>query len=211
MGLQNWEWALRVGIPPNYLDQTSSPPQAISYIGQLILWRWEELMPAKKKTDWQHDVSRFGSGKSADKVFWRELSQKKVGLYGYSVSTSADPIALARHPWSLKKNEFDSALSSVQDGNVPTIPDDREHVSAVLAIISGVSAVGAAGAASTVVGAPAAPVLATISGLSGGAAAIVAGASDRVDVAHGRAFQAHIKQFRDIYIREADYRKREVG
>ena len=212
MGFQNWEWAVRVGIPPTFLDQTWSPQVGIAYIGQLILRRWEEIMTVKRKIDWEADAYRFASGrvKGPQPLFWRELLHKKMGLYGYHQSVSADPIALARHPWALKKNEFDSALSAVQDGNVPTVPDDRSHVSAVLGVISGVSAAAAVGTAATGIGAPATPFLGAISGLSGGLAGITAGVTDRIDAAHSDAFKAHIQQFRAIYAKEADYRRREV-
>ena len=209
--LQNWKWVVRVGIPPNYLDQTWSPNIGIAYIGQLILWRWEEVMTTKRKIDWETQAFRFATGKGPQPLFWRQLIQKKVGLYGYHESVSADPIAIARHPWALKKNEFDSALSAVQDGNVPSVPDDRAHVSAVLGVISGAFAMAAVGTTATGIGAPASIVLTTISGLAGGALGLTSNLADLVDSSHSDAFKSNIKQFRAIYANEAGYRKREVA
>ena len=65
--------------------------------------------------------------------------------------------------------------------------------------------------AATGIGAPAAPVFGTISGLTGFAAAITVGVTDVVDSVHSDAFKAHVQQFRAIYAKEADYRKREVA
>ena len=167
-------------------------------------------MTPKLKGEWGYNVKRLATGRGNDKLFWRELDTKKVGLYGYHESISADPIALLRHPWSLKKNEFDSALQAVQDGNIPTLPDDREHVSAVLGAIAGVTGAAAVGAATSGIGAAAAPVLGGISAVTGGAAGAIAGVGDKIDNFHIDAFKSHIVQFRSIYATEAGYRRREA-
>ena len=210
MSSQNWEWAVRVGISPNYLHQTWSPEIGISYIRQPILWRWEEVMTVKRKIDWQWQAYRFASGRvhGPQPLFWRELLHKKIGLFGYHNDISADPIALARHPWSLKKHEFEAAFSAVEDGNVPTVPDDRAHVSAVLTAIGGMAALAGTGAALTGVGAPAAPAFGVVAFGAGVGAAAVGLPTSVADYFHAEAFKAHMPQLRGVYAREAGYWKR---
>lgn len=211
MSLQPFEWAIRVGIAPGFLDQTGAPALAVSYIGKLLLWRWDEVMGDQQKVAWEREVQALGSGVGRDKFFWRELDHKKVGLYGYHQDSDADPMALATHPWALKKHEFEDAMSAIQDGNVPTnIPDDRTHVSAVLGVIAGVATAGAAGSLATGILAPAAPVLGTIATATGSAGGILAGVTDYLDGKHADRIKSRIVQFRDVYTREASYRKREA-
>ena len=207
--LQNWEWANRIGIMQNLFD-AAQPDLRVKYMAMLTLWRWPSF---NKRSEWNHDVDGLANASSGDRAqFWRELRHKKYGLYGSGVSTDADPMALVRHPWSLKTHEFKEAYAQiVEDQSIPNnIPDDRTRYSSTLGLIG--AGVGAVGGAVALTGAGAVPGgLIALGGTAIGATgAGLDMAMDRREDSEKKKITGNMLAYVAIYKLEADRRMREI-
>ena len=211
MPLSPEESSLRVGIDPSLISQTGSVPEAVGCIGLLILWRYVEIMSREMRIKWDVYVSLRASGRGPKTLFWRELWHKKNGLYSGNDMLDCDPMALVRHPWTLKQVEFASALASIQDGSVPSQPDERDHIAANMASAGTILGGAAALMMVTPLTAPAAPVVGAAAGAIGGTGEAINFGRRVVDDAQTSRIKSQMKQYQAIYKREEMYRAREVG
>ena len=122
-----------------------------------------------------------------------------------------DPMALVRHLWTLKQGEFASALASIQDGSVPSQPDERDHIAANMASAGTILGGAAALMMVTPLTAPAAPLVGAAAGAIGGTGEAINFGRRAVDDAQTSRIKSQMKQYQAIYKREEMYRAREVG
>ena len=211
MPLSTEDWFSRVGIVAAMSGSLVSTDTAVQRIKEFTLWRYPRVMTDDRKLAWMKFVwprIQRQDAKSAgahEWAFWYALYQKKFGLYGQGWDDAAPPEKLIRHPFSLRSAEFDQARDSIlKDAAFPTnVPDDRYRVSIVTTTVGGIGA-----GVATLAGA------ATLA-VAGGAVAIVSGGvSGRVALnsfLEQRRVEHQMGEFQEIYRREDDYRRREVG
>lgn len=205
------ECSLRIGIDPTLISQTGSVHEAVACIGLLILWRYDEIMTRDMHIKWDLYVLRTAGGQGPKSLFWRELRHKKFGLYSGNDQIDCDPMALVRHPWSLKQNEFESALASIEEGKVPQQLDERDHIAANLSSAGTILGAAAGVMLLTPLTAPAAPFIGAGAGALTGAGEAMSFGRRIVDDAQSSRIKSQIKQYQAIYKREQIYRAREVG
>ena len=211
MPLSPEESSLRVGINPTLIGQTGSIHEADACIGLLILWRYAEIMTRDMRIKWDVYVSRRASGKGVQPLFWRELWHKKSGLYSGNDMLDCDPMALVRHPWTLKQGEFASALASIEDGNLPSQTDERGHIAANLSSAGGILGASAGLMLLNPVTAAVAPFVGVGAGAIAATGEAITFGRRVVDDAQSSRIKAQIRQYQDMYKREETYRAREVG
>ncbi len=145
---------------------------------------------------------------SASTAFWRELENKRAGLFGSGTSTAVDPLIAYRHPWCLSNREFAEAQARINDGSAPnTLDDDRMRISTLAKWIAPLfSIAGPAAAATGVLAAPTA-VAAGLFGMAAGADALGEMLGDWLE---SEAFKRQIPSLRGMYERESNYRSVEL-
>ena len=130
--LSDLDRADRLAIPLPFV-QAVGQPDGPAFMTALISWR--STAPKIDRDLWFRKMvtlrappltigQRSASG-TAKSAFYDALLQKCLNLYGGS-GRAADPLALARHPWTLTTHEFASAFQAVTGGDLPsTVPDER--------------------------------------------------------------------------------------
>ena len=151
------------------------------------------------KAVWPKVLDRTPNASSA---FWKELYNKKFGLYGQWGDTAV-PGKLVRHPWSLRAAEFKNAFETIiVDGVSPSsvVNDDRSHVSAILGGTAGLLALGGL----------AGPIAAIPSVVVGAVAGGIALGTELQSISEEAKVKKNMAAFAEIYKREARYRALEV-
>ena len=154
-------------------------------------------------------VGQFDASSTAKSAFYDALLHKCLNLYGGS-GRAADPLALARHPWTLTTHEFASAFQAITGGDLPsTVPDERRSMSLRYGLIA--AAPSAAGIALGI--ATANPIGA---GAATGVAVAVATAGVAIDVSRDDERVRQLGMLREnlagyatVYRKEAAYRAKE--
>ncbi len=198
------EWAARIGLNPSLMN---GDPDQSRAIGAVIAWRW---LPLGLRNAWcqQFMVSGRGYPLSASTAFWRELENKRAGLFGSGTSTAVDPLVAYRHPWCLSNAEFSEARARIIDGRTPnTLDDDRVRISTLAKWIGPLF--GVAGPLAGATGVLAVPTAAA-AGLFGFAAAVDAGSEMFGDALESEAFKRQIPALKRVYQSEQQYRTVEL-
>ena len=141
--LSDFDWADRMAIPLPFIQAVGSP-DAAAFMSALTAWRW--TAPQINRSLWFNKVivlrapppaiTQRGPQDQNRSAFFDALLHKYSNLYR-SNGTAADPLALARHPWTLTPREFQKNYEEITSGDVPDAAiDERRSMSAKYGLIA---------------------------------------------------------------------------
>ena len=214
--LSDYDWADRMAIPVPFI-QAVGRPDAPAFMAAFTAWRWSA--PLINRKAWLHKVwtnrihpQPVGTVNTAPNnprraAFFDELLRKCNNLYGGS-DTAADPLALARHPWTLTPKEFEKNYQEITGGDLPDAAiDERRSMSVRTTLID------AFPTAAGLVIAVSMPWTGAAIGLAG-VGIVVSGAAIDSSRESERERQlgllrSKMSQYAEIYRKEAGYREKE--
>ena len=141
--LTDHDRADRMAMPLPFI-QAIGQPEAAAFMAAFVAWR----LPAPLDRDqWLRKVMtlrlptplRVGAWSAADNRragFFDAMFSKCMNLYGGS-GTNADPLALARHPWTLTAKEFEKNYQALLNEDLPKAVDDDRGIWSVTATLLG--------------------------------------------------------------------------
>ena len=214
--LSDFDWADRMAIPVTFI-QAAGQPTAAAFMQTLVNWRIgginRDTWLRKVAIGTGHPVA-FGDRRPVatmqnEAAFYNALRHKCINLYG-GTGTDADPLALARHPWTLTAQEFADTYDNLTKEKLPDLPDDRARYGAMATLYGGVP--GIAGVILGVASAPVTGAVIAVGSLGLGMAA--AGSDHEKENAQARQraqLRGNFAGYVEIYQREASYRRKEVS